>query len=112
MNEVLGKIDEAKREASEKVGIYVISEAQMRTPVGTDPSDKHKGNLRRSETFEVMENNEGVRVGVTPSADYGKIVELGSSKMKAQPFLTPAVEENISTIEAIVDKIFAEKLGK
>lgn len=103
LSEVINAVDEAKKDACEKVGTYVIAEAQMRTPVKT-------GNLRRSETYEVMENNEGVRVGA--EAEYGKFVELGSSKQKAQPFLTPAVEDNIPTIEAIIDKVFSEKLNK
>jgi HK97 gp10 family phage protein len=93
-NDILKALDKAKKDICNDIGTFVIAEAQTRTTVLT-------GNLRRSEFFEVMDNNEGVNVGVTPDAPYAIFVEKGTSTQHAQPFLEPAVMDNINKLEEI-----------
>ena len=103
-NEVLKAFEKAKEDICNEIGTFVIAEAQNRTPVDT-------GNLRRSEVFEVIDNNSGINVGVTPEAPYGLLIEKGSSTRNAKPFLEPSVMENINEIQNIVEKHIIEKMG-
>lgn len=102
--DVLNALDKAKKDICNDIGTFVIAEAQIRTVVKT-------GNLRRSETFEVMDKNEGVNVGVTDEAPYGIQVEKGSSKQEAQPFLEPAAMDNISKLEQMAGQAIKANMG-
>lgn len=93
-DKVLNALHKSEKDICNEIGSYVIAEAQTITPVLT-------GNLRRSETFQVMDDNKGVIVGVTKDAPYGIYVEKGTSKQQAQPFLEPAVMNNLAKIEEI-----------
>ncbi|ERI90991.1 phage protein, HK97 gp10 family [Clostridiales bacterium oral taxon 876 str. F0540] len=93
-NEVISKLKDAEKQVLDTIGTFIIAEAQLRTTVDT-------GNLRRSETFETDIGEKKVTVGVTPEAPYGIYVEKGTSKQKAQPFLEPAVMDNLSKLEQI-----------
>lgn len=101
--EVLKVLNECKKEFCEGVGALGVAEAQSRTVVDS-------GNLRRSETYEVMQNNEGVYIGVLPSADYGLLVEKGIGQ-PAQPFLEPAITASIPQIVNIAESIYRSKVG-
>lgn len=101
--EVLEALKSCKKEFCESVGTLGVAEAQSRTVVLT-------GNLRRSETYDVMENNEGVYIGVTPNADYGLYVEKGIGQ-PAQPFLEPAITASIPQIINIAEEIYKNKVG-
>lgn len=100
-DKVLKALQQSKKDICNEMGNFVTAEAQMRAPVGTAPSDKHKGNMRRSITYEIMEGNKGINVGVTADAEYAPYVEKGTSKQAAQPFLEPAVMDNIAKLEEI-----------
>lgn len=67
------------------VGMFVGGEAQLRAPVDT-------GDLRDSILFEVDEGDKSVTIGT--NVEHGLWVEKGTSKMDAQPYLNPAIEEN------------------
>lgn len=71
--------------ALEKIGLLAEGYAQMRCPVDT-------GNLRGSITHEVSEGEKAVYVGT--NVEYAPYVELGTSKMDAQPYLRPAATEH------------------
>lgn len=101
---VIRALDEAKKNACETIGAFVVAEAKLRTPVLS-------GNLKRSETFEVMNKNEGVMVGSTPNAPYDIWVEKGTAKQKAQPHWEPAVMDNISKIEELTGYTIKEKMS-
>lgn len=69
-------------------GHRVLAAMQARTPVDT-------GNLRGSESVDV----DGLHFEAGPTADYGEYVELGTSRMAAEPYAGPgfdAVEPQIT----------------
>jgi len=101
--EVLDALKDCKNEICEGIGALVVAEAQTRTVVLS-------GNLRRSEVYEVMEGNKGVKVGVTANAPYGLFVEKGIGQT-AQPFLEPALIASIPQIKDLVEEIYHQKIG-
>jgi len=101
--EVLAALKLHKKEFCEAVGTLVVAEAQGLTPVLS-------GNLKRSETYEVMPDNAGVTVGVTPAAPYGLYVEKGMGQ-KAQPFLEPGAMNAIPKITAVAERVYKQMGG-
>ncbi|MFL0251407.1 HK97-gp10 family putative phage morphogenesis protein [Clostridium neuense] len=102
--EVLNALEKAKGDICNTIGNFITAEAQTRATVLT-------GNMRRSITFEVHEDNNGVDIGVTPDAPYAIYVEKGTSHNKAQPFLEPAAMENISKLEEIAGQKISVNMG-
>lgn len=76
-----------------EMGNNVCTAAKARCPVRT-------GNLRDS--LEVQPGDGYVDVGT--AVDYGKYVELGTCRMRAQPYLMPALEENQGSFGDILVK--------
>lgn len=103
-NEILAVLKLCKKEFCEGVGTLVVAEAQNLTPVDT-------GNLRRSETYEVMPDNEGVYVGAGEEAPYALIIEKGFSNHKAQPFLEPGAMNAIPKIINVAEQAYRDHLG-
>lgn len=66
--------------------IKVESAAKRRCPVDT-------GRLRSSITHQVGQDGKGVVGVVGTDVDYAPYVEMGTSRMGAQPFLRPALSE-------------------
>lgn len=52
---------------------------------------KPSGNLKQSIRLEIKDN--GMTAEVEPTAEYAAYVELGTRRMRAQPYLKPAFEE-------------------
>ena len=77
--------------ALEAVGMTCERKAKELAPVDT-------GNLRNSLTHLVDDTT----VYIGTNVEYGKYQELGTYKMKAQPFLRPAVEQNIGEYQRII----------
>ena len=73
----------------------VEADAKKGCPVDT-------GRLRASITSRVFKVF--AIVGVPVSVGYGKYIEYGTSKMKAQPFLYPALQKNLRFIKNILKK--------
>ena len=103
VEEVLKNIDNAERRkilpalerGIHKAGYIVEASAKRKCPVDT-------GRLRKS--INTVRKKLSVTVGT--SVKYAPYVEFGTSKMRAQPFLYPAVNENIRKIEqAIVTEV-------
>lgn len=63
------------------------------------------GNLRNSITHQQIDEN-SVLIG--SNVQYAPYVELGTSKMRAKPYLRPAIEDHRSEYQ----KIFESELGK
>jgi len=103
-NAVLIAMGLCKKEFCEEVGTLVVAEAQSLTPVDT-------GNLRRSETSEVMPGNAGVYVGVTEEAPYALTIEKGLAGHKAQPFLEPGAMNSIPKITSVAMQVYRNKMG-
>lgn len=79
------------------IGEYVEGQAKLLTPVNT-------GNLRGSISHQVNESNQSVMIGT--NVEYAVYQEKGTSKQEAQPFLTPAVENNVANIKALAERLF------
>lgn len=110
INEVLSALNEAKRDICDSIGAFGKAEAQNRATVLS-------GLMRRSVDYQVHDDNNGVDIGVTAEAKnekgdpYPLFIELGSSHNKAQPFLEPAVMDNIGKIEEIAGQKISAHMG-
>jgi HK97 gp10 family phage protein len=93
--QVLQALTQKENAALEAIGLFVEGEAKLRCTVDT-------GNLRGSIDHKVVESEKAVHTGT--NVEYAVYVEKGTRKMKAQPYLTPAVEENISKIKRITEQ--------
>ena len=102
-DKVLKVLKDNKHEFCEKVGVLAVAETQGLVPVLT-------GNLKRSITHEVMPSDKGVFIGVTSDAPYGVIVEKGSSKQTAQPYLEPGCNNAIPKITKVAEDLY-RRLG-
>lgn len=99
---VIGKMKEATERALEKMGLAGEGFAKRLCPVGT-PESTHKpgyigGTLRNSITHRHDESAAYIGTNVK----YGPYVELGTYKMRAQPYLKPAIQDNQDTYWRIV----------
>ena len=72
---------------------YVCDRAKDLCPVDT-------GNLRNSISCE----SDGLEGCIYTNVDYSVWVEYGTSKMKEQPFMHPAIEDNVEMITYIIEK--------
>ena len=115
-------IKDWENNALEAIGMFVVGEAVMRCPSDT-------GNLKSSIRHVVDKSSKAVVIGT--NVEYAGYVEKGTGKYAAdgngrktpwfyvddrgeghftygnhpQPYLTPAVEDNINKIEEIVKKV-------
>lgn len=63
-----------------------------------EPPHKQTGELLRSVSFEV----DGLTARVGTNKPYGRILELGSRRLAARPWLRRALNEMLSTLRAIL----------
>lgn len=118
LNNVLNAYEKGKKDALTTIGTFGVAEAQLRAPVGKkEDGDIDPGRLKRNITFQVHDDNDGVDIGTTNAVvnkkgePYAPWVEKGTSKMKAQPFLEPAVMDNLSKIEEIAGQKIKVNMG-
>ncbi len=94
-----------------KVGPFL--ERTVKRSFGADPYPMVRtGTLRRSIYNKAIERSAGVIGIVGTSVIYGKFLEEGTSKMKAKPFLRPAIERNEEMIAAIITNTMATRMEK
>ena len=86
--------DKAKARALEICGGLAEGYAKRLCPVDT-------GNLRNSITHEQMDENTEV---IGTSVKYAPYVELGTRKMRAQPYLRPAVENHREQYRRVIER--------
>lgn len=99
-NEVNGTVDAAIEQFLETAALIVQGDAINRCPVDT-------GHLRQSITKEVKDKE--ARIGT--NVHYAPYVELGTVKMKAQPYLRPALDENKNKLGDLAQQILDAHLG-
>jgi HK97 gp10 family phage protein len=87
------RIQEQIERALTAIGLYVEGEAKLRCPVDT-------GNLRGSIDHKAKTDH----VVIGTNVEYALFLEKGTQRQKAQPYLTPAVEENTNNIRAITEE--------
>lgn len=72
-----------------RLGVNIQSSAKMHCPVDT-------GRLRSSiQTTPVHETSTGLAVRVGSNVNYARYVELGTRHMRAQPYLRPALNQEV-----------------
>ena len=98
LGEALSDLKTKLSQALEVIGGMAESYAKGACPVDT-------GRLRNSITHEQTgENEETIGSGV----EYAPYVELGTTRMQAQPFLTPAAEGHSAEYESVVQSILSQ----
>ena len=97
--QIADAIDQALARALEEVGLVAEGYAKKACPVDT-------GRLRNSITHQVRPSEKSVYIGT--NVEYAPYVELGTSRMKPQPFLRPAAADHEGTYR----KIFESNLKK
>lgn len=95
--QIIAEEAKAKLRALEKIGILVEGRAADNAPVDT-------GRLKNSIKSEV----DGDFAIIGTAVEYAPYQELGTSRMKAQPYLRPAVNQSQGNIKKIIEK----ELGK
>lgn len=87
-------------------GFMVEGFAKINCPVDT-------GNLRSSIHTELTDqSSNSAEAGVSPSANYGGFVELGTSRQRPKPYLRPAADENESRIVGAMIAVLQQGIGK
>ena len=72
-----------------QLGVNVQSSAKILCPVDT-------GRLRSSiQTAPVRETAQGMSVRIGSNVNYARYVELGTRRMRAQPYLRPALHQEV-----------------
>lgn len=89
-DEVIDEMKKTMERALEKIGMVGEAYAKEECPVDT-------GTLRNSISHAVDDNTAIIGTNV----EYAPYVELGTSKMDAQPYLRPAVENHIKEYKEI-----------
>lgn len=89
-DEVIDEMKKTMERALEKIGMVGEAYAKEECPVDT-------GRLRNSISHAVDDNTAIIGTNV----EYAPYVELGTSKMDAQPYLRPAVENHIKEYKEI-----------
>lgn len=87
-------MSKAKMAALEAIGLQAEGYAKKLCPVDT-------GNLRNSITHETDENEQAAYIGT--NVEYAAHVEMGTSKMGAQPYLKPAAADHSSEYKSIIE---------
>lgn len=85
----------------------VTAEGYQRNVAEKKKHPSGTGTNRRSIDSTVTETAEGVQAQLFTQSGYGGYLELGTSKMRAQPYLNPAFEMHIGKLSEKVK----EKLG-
>lgn len=98
--EVKAQIEKALERGLEACGIQAESYAKALAPVDT-------GRLRNSISHTV----DGDTAYIGSNVEYAPYQELGTSKMKAQPYLKPAVQNHISDYETILQNELKSELS-
>ena len=102
-DKVLAAMAQCKKEFCEGVGTLVVAEVQPLVPLLT-------GNLKKSIASDVLPDNTGIEIGVTPNAPYGIYVEKGIGQT-AQPYLEPGAMNAIPKIQNVAERVYKQKMG-
>lgn len=84
--QVRERIEGAQGRAAERTGVWAAEEAQKLAPVDT-------GELRDSIAYLVRRVQTGYAIVITAGAEHALYVELGTSRMSAQPYLRPVLDK-------------------
>ncbi len=85
-----------------KSGADIVGDAKILAPVDT-------GNLANSIGMDLDPDGLGVTAG--PTADYGDYVEKGTSRMAAQPYMSPAFDRRAPLFEQALAQAAVKATG-
>lgn len=94
IDQIKEALSEQLATALEAIGMQAESYAKLLCPVDT-------GNLRNSITHQ-QAGDAAEAIGT--NVEYAAYVEMGTSKMKAQPYLEPALTEHIDEYRQILEE--------
>ena len=98
LDEIIAKLPGNRDKIVKSTALHVLGEARKRAPVKT-------GNLRNHSE---VTDGEGY-ANVEFQAEYAPYVELGTYKMNARPFLTPAIEAEAKLLEKRIKEELIQK---
>ena len=101
LNEIIAKLPANRDKIVKAVAFEVLREAQQKAPVDT-------GALRANADVNTKYAGDGI-VNVEFHQEYAPYVELGTYKMAARPFLTPAVEAGEKKLVSLIKEGLIEK---
>lgn len=91
-DELRAELSRAKKAALSAVGLQASKNVRQITP-------KDTGRLRSSISHR-LQGDSAVAIGT--NVEYATYVEMGTSKMKAQPYLRPGIENNAEQYRDII----------
>ena len=110
-NEVKNVLSELERAALKEVAKFIRKDAKRRVPV-------NEGTLKKNIGTWVKKKNASLQIGVYSAknakrkklkvAYHAHLIEFGTVKMQARPFIRPSVMENIDQIRLIQGKYLKE----
>lgn len=94
-----------------KAGPFLESTVKKSFGTGSYPKVR-TGHLRRSIYNKIIEKNQNIIGVVGTNVIYGRFLEEGTKRMKARPFLRPAVELNQDKLAAMINDHIIKELNK
>ena len=101
LNEIIAKLPGNRDKIVKAVAFEVLREAQQKAPVDT-------GALKANADVNTKYAGDGI-MSVEFYQEYAPYVELGTYKMAARPFLTPAVEAGEKKLVSLIKEGLIEK---
>jgi len=101
LNEIIAKLPANRDKIVKAVAFEVLREAQQKAPVDT-------GALKANADVNTKYAGDGI-MSVEFYQEYAPYVELGTYKMAARPFLTPAVEAGEKKLVSLIKEGLIEK---
>lgn len=94
LDQIIGSLKTNRDQVTEACAFYVLDEARQKAPVRT-------GFLKDNSAVNSQYAEDGYQ-NVEFYAEYAPYVELGTHKMRAKPFLTPAAEKGRERLVALI----------
>lgn len=99
IDNLMDLINQSLKEAAEDVGEYVEQKAKDNL---IKNGSYRTGNLHNSIDSRTEEQGDDTIAKIGTKVDYAHYLELGTSKMRAKPYMAPALEDNTQEIIKIV----------
>lgn len=111
MDELIQKMDQLGIDIKRDKNDAVLEGAKVMQKATQEKAPKKTGNLSNLiEISDVEDGSVDVFVDQQGKAYYGYFLEYGTSKMRAQPFMGPAFNANMSKIQDAMASKMREKL--
>jgi HK97 gp10 family phage protein len=86
LGSVVERVNEMRSRAIREVAEQIVRDIKAGAPVDT-------GNLRDSVSMEIVVNEIIPKAVIKVEAEYASFVEFGTSRMRAQPFVMPVLDQ-------------------